>query len=565
MTHPNVKRRDVPASKVDYDVVVVGAGIGGIYAVHRFTQQGLSTLCLERADGVGGVWLHNAYPGARVDVDTIDYCYHFSPELYREWSWSERSASQPELLRYLNYVTDRFDLRKRMRFNSPLTDAIWDPAAACYRIKYGDGCEATTRFLVLATGNLSEPRPPAFEGLADYEGEWVQSSSWPRLPVTFEGRRIAVIGTGASGVQAVPILAQQAEHLYVLQRTANYSVPAHNGPFDTARHAAAAADLAARRAYLLSTGAGVTVSGVPAKRYADCSPEERQALMEHHWGPQGSGMNGVFADQLTDKSVNDVVSAFVWDKVRATVKDPVLAEKLCATTYSIGTRRVAKDSGYYATFNRENVTLVDIAQDPIVRLTSRGILTRSKEYEVDLIIFALGFEAFTGAWKQINIRNEHNQHPTDSWSRGPRTLLGLMTGGFPNLFLATGPGSPSTLANLFVMNEYHMDWIADCIEHMHREGFTTIEPDEAAMDRWGERVAEAASKLLRLQQNNYMVHVNADGSRVFIPYAGGLGKYIESADEIVRRGYEGFLFDRRSSSDGLSDDDFFAPANFGLT
>jgi len=528
-----------------YDVVVVGAGLGGIYAVHRFTQQGLSTLCLERAAGVGGVWRHNAYPGARVDIDSIDYCYHFSPEIYREWTWKERNASQPELLNYLNFVTDRLDLRRHMRFNSPLTDAVWDPALSCYRIKYGDGHEATARFLVLATGNLSEPRRPPFEGLDDYEGEWVQSSRWPDREIRFKGRRIAVVGAGSSAVQAIPVLAEQAEHLYVFQRTAHFSAPAHNGPMDAQRHAALATDVPARRAYLFGTPAGLGGPASPARRFSEYGSDERHSRLERAWASDGLAMSGVFADQHTDKSVNDVVSEFVRNKVRAIVKDPVLAEKLCAKRYSLGTRRMCRDTNYYETYNLENVSLVDVSADPIKRISRTGIETETSEYDVDLIIFAIGFQAFTGAWNGINIRNAQGARPTDSWERGPRTLLGLMTGGFPNLFTATGPGSPSNLANLFLMNEYHMDWIADCIAYMDRNGLSMIEPGDEAIDRWGEITAQAASRLLRLQQDNYMVHVNSDGTRVFIPYTGGFGKYIEQADEIAANDYAGFVFDGR--------------------
>jgi cation diffusion facilitator CzcD-associated flavoprotein CzcO len=346
-------------------------------------------------------------------------------------------------------------------------------------------------------------------------------------------------------VQSIPVLAEQAERLYVFQRTAHFSAPAHNGPMDEQRHAVLAADVPGRRAHLFGTLAGMGGPPDPPRPFSEYTPQERQSRLERAWASDGLAMSSVFADQHRDKPVNDAVSEFMRNKVRATVKDPVLAEKLCAKSYSLGTRRMCKDTGYYETYNRNNVTLVDVCEDPIKRITRTGIQTGTSEYDVDLIIFALGFQAFTGAWNQINIRNARGARLTDTWARGPRTLLGLMAGGFPNLFTATGPGSPSNLANLFLMNEYHMDWIANCIAYMDRNGLGAIEPGDEAMDRWGELTARAASKLLRLRESNYMVQVNTDGTRVFIPYTGGFGKYIELADKIAADNYEGFIFDRR--------------------
>lgn len=529
-----------------YDVVVVGAGIGGIYAIYRMRQQGLSVLGLESASGVGGVWFHNRYPGARVDVESCEYCYHFSGELFREWHWTERYADQSELLRYFNHVVDRFDIRRHILFETPMSGARWCPEEGRYHVDTATGLRVTCRFLVMATGNLSASRKPDFIGLDDFRGEWAQTSHWPDRPVQTTGRRIAVIGTGSSGVQVIPVLAAQAEHLYVFQRSPNYSVPARNGPPDAARFHAIAADVSAKRAQLLATRAGISSGLPPLLPYGEYSEEERRERLERQWAHGGQGMNRVFTDQGTDQAVNGVVAEFVRSKIREIVKNPEVAETLCPHDHPIGSRRLCVDTDYYATYNRDNVTLVDIAKHPIERITETGIRTAGGEYEVDLIVFALGFNAFRGALDQVDIRNEKGETPTQHWDRGPRTMLGLMTTGFPNFFFLTGPGSPSVLSNMVLMNEEHANWVADMIAHMDARGYDTVEPSAEAQATWGDQVKEAASKLLRLGVKNYMVHVNEDdGSRVFMPYIGGVDRYKEISDAIAAQGYPGFVFARR--------------------
>jgi cation diffusion facilitator CzcD-associated flavoprotein CzcO len=534
--------------EADYDAIVVGAGIGGLYAIYRLRQDGLSVLGLESAAGVGGVWFHNRYPGARVDVESFDYCYYFSPELYREWRWTERYAPQPELLRYFNHVADRFDIRRHILFETRLTAAQWDAEAARYHVETATGRRFTCRFLVMATGNLSAARKPDFPGLADFKGEWVQASHWPDRPVALAGRRIAVIGTGSSGVQAIPVLAEQASHLTVFQRTPNFSVPARNMPLDEAKFADAAADVPGRRDHLLTTRAAITSNLGPPLRLAEYSEAERRDRLERQWALGGQGMNRVFADQGTDQAVNDVVAGFVRSKIREIVKDPATAELLCPTDHPIGSRRLCVDTNYYDTYNRANVTLVNISAEPIERITETGIQTTASHYEVDLIVFAIGFDAFRGALDQVDIRNAKGETPTAHWNRGPRTFLGLMTTGFPNFFFLTGPGSPSVLANMIIMNEEHANFVASLIAHMNANGFETVEPEPAAQQRWTETVAEAASKLLRLGVKNYMVHVNPDdGSRVFMPYVGGLDRYVQICRDVVANGYAGFTFGRRDA------------------
>jgi cation diffusion facilitator CzcD-associated flavoprotein CzcO len=535
-------------SKTDFDVIVAGAGIGGLYALHRFKSQGLSVLGLESAKGVGGVWFHNRYPGARVDVESVDYCYYFSPELYQDWRWSERYAAQPELLRYFNHVADRFDLRRHILFQTKLKAAKWDPAACRYHVETATGQSFTCRFLVMATGNLSAARKPDFPGLASFKGQWVQASHWPEHEVQIAGRRIAVIGTGSSGVQAIPVLAVEAEHLFVFQRSPNFSVPAQNGPLDAENFASAAQDVPGRRDYLLTTRAAITSNlGVPLP-LSGYSEAEQKDRLERQWALGGQGMNRVFADQGTSQDVNDVVAEFVRSKIRQIVKDQAVAERLCPYDHPIGSRRLCVDTNYYTTYNRENVSLIDIAADPIERITETGIQTKTGHYEVDLIVFAIGFNAFRGALDQVDIRNEAGETPTTHWSRGPRTMLGLMTTGFPNLFLLTGPGSPSVLTNMVIMNEEHVNWVANLIGYMDRHGLASVAPETEAQQRWGEEVAAAAAKLLRLGVKNYMVHVNPDdGSRVFIPYVGGLDRYLEICRDIAARNYQGFSFTKAAS------------------
>jgi len=535
-------------SKTDFDVIVTGAGIGGLYALHRFKTQGLSVLGLESAKGVGGVWFHNRYPGARVDVESVDYCYYFSPELYQSWRWSERYAAQPELLRYFNHVADRFDLRNHILFETPLKAARWDPEAARYHVETATGRRFTCRFLVMATGNLSAARKPDFPGLDSFKGEFVQASHWPDRAVQIARRRIAVIGTGSSGVQAIPVLAAEAAQLYVFQRSPNFSVPAQNGPLDQENFERAAQDVPNRRDYLLTTRAAITSNLGVALPFKNYSPAEQQDRLERQWALGGQGMNGVFADQGTVQAVNDVVAEFVRNKIRQIVKDPVIAERLCPYDHPIGSRRLCVDTNYYATYNRDNVSLVDIADDPIERITETGIQTRTGHYEVDLIVFAIGFNAFRGALDRVDIRNEKGETPTTHWHRGPRTMLGLMTSGFPNLFLLTGPGSPSVLANMVIMNEEHVNWVADLIAYMDSRNLASVAPEPETEQKWAESVAEAASKLLRLGVKNYMVHVNPDdGSRVFMPYVGGLDRYLAICRDIAANRYQGFSFKEPAS------------------
>ena len=522
------------------DVVVVGAGMGGLYALHKFRGQGLTVAGLEGGAGVGGVWFHNRYPGARVDIESIHYCYYFSEEIYREWEWKDRFAPQPELLKYLNFVADKLDLRPLIHFETWMTAAQWQPGPARWRVETSTGLSFDARFVIMATGNLSIPREPPFEGLDDFQGEWVRTSRWPDRGVELAGRRIAVIGTGSTAVQAIPLLAERAAHLTVFQRSPNYAGPARNRPIDQIVYQDFRSRVAEVRIELLASVGGNNIMevGGPLSAYSE---DEARARLERQWQTGGHGISYLFADQETNDATNETVSEFVRSKIRSIVKDPHVADTLCPRDHGIGMRRLCLDTDYYDTYNRPNVTLVDIRKHPIERITPTGIVTADgRDHEVDLIVFAIGFEVFTGALTLADIRNEKGERPTDGWSRGPRTMLGISTAGFPNFFFLCGPGGPSLLANFFLLNEYDVDWVSDAIAYLDAHGHRTIEPTEAAQEAWTAHVAELAEGNFRHKGRNFMTHFNADGSSVVMTYLGGINGYVERAEAIAASGYQGF-------------------------
>jgi cation diffusion facilitator CzcD-associated flavoprotein CzcO len=532
-----------PAPALDhvYDVIVVGAGMGGLYGVKRFRDQGLDVLGLEAAPEVGGVWYHNGYPGARVDVESLFYCYYFDPELYRSWKWTEKLAIQPELLAYLKHVADHYDLRRSILFDNRVDSGVWDPEAGVWRVTTEAGGRFAARYLVMATGQLSRSRKPPYAGLDDFEGEWVLSSDWH--DVAIDDKRVAVMGTGSSGVQAVTAISKRAAHTYVLQRTPGYVVPIKNGPFDDAEHQGVIDTLDEVWDWMLNSGSGL--GGLdPVGKAADFSPEEQQRIMEERWQNRPFDVFSSFSDLATDAAANEVVSEFVRRKSEALIDDPELRPKLVNRLYPIGARRVVFASGYYESFNQDNVTLVDIAEDPVDRFLPSGVRLRSgREIELDTVVFAIGFEAFMGAIKGAGIRNEHGAGPSDHWTRGPQTYLGYMTRGFPNFFIATGPGSPATLSsNMNLSNVHDMNWFGDLFAFMAERGYQRVEPGDEAIAAWSAHVQDVAKDHLRLQDDNYMVQVLDDGTRVLIPYIGGVGEYVRSAARIAANDYEGFEF-----------------------
>jgi cation diffusion facilitator CzcD-associated flavoprotein CzcO len=524
------------------DVAVIGGGQGGIYASYRFAERGLSVIGIEGGSDFGGVWFHNQYPGSRVDTDSIDYCFHFSPEIFGKWRWNERFADAATLLAYLHFVAETLNVRRFFRFDTWLRRSQWSGADRRWHLETDRGDRIACRFLVMCTGNLSEPRPLSFPGLASFGGEWLQTSRWPRREVRLADRRIGVIGTGSSGAQVIPVVAEEARHLFVFQRQPHYSLPAQNRATEAGLQDSIHQDLAAERERLL-TRHGIRGRGMPPpSRIMDLSPDEQIAMMEEQWQRGGHGMAFLFTDAGVDSGANSVVSDFVRTRIRSAVGDAAVAEKL-VPKYPIGTRRLILGDDYYETFNRHNVTLVDVQTDPIVEITDTGVRTEQNHYEVDLLIFATGFQAFRGPLESAGIENEDGATVAELWSRGPRTLFGLMTPRLPNLFHPVNAGSPAVLGNAMLLHEFSADWIADCIAYMDARGYTSVDADESAADNWGRVVATYSEGTLRLQENSYMVHVNADdGSRVLMPFPGGSGPYVEAVREATGDDYRGFSF-----------------------
>ena len=523
------------------DVVIIGAGFAGLYAHHRFRQSGRSAFGFEAASGVGGTWYWNRYPGARCDVESLDYTYSFSPELLNEWHWSERFATQPEILEYANHVADRFDLRRDYAFDTRVIGAEFDTATNHWTVRTDRGDTVRCRYLLAAVGSLSLPKPPEIAGLEDFAGRWVQTGCWPHEPVNVKGKRVAVIGTGSSAIQSIPLLAQEAAQLTVFQRTPNYSVPAHNGQIDPAYEAEVRADYVEH-----CKRSRMTKGGVPARintgvSAMSVSADERRARYEEAWAFGTFALQSVFNDTSVNPEANAAAAAFVHDKIRSMVKDPALAEKLLPRTYPLGTKRLCLDTDYYATFNRDNVELVDIRETPIERITPDGIRTTATEYPFDLIVFATGFDAMTGPLFALNLRGTDGRLLQDHWRDGPQSYLGLMVAGFPNLFTVNGPSSPSVLTNMLQAIEQHVEWIADCIDHMESNRLVRIEPEEEAQVAWAHEVAAMAEKTLYPQADSWYMGANVPGKpRVFMMFIGGLDRYVERCEAIVREGYRGF-------------------------
>jgi len=525
------------------DVVLIGAGFAGLYAHHKFREIGLAAFGFEAAPDIGGTWFWNRYPGARCDVESLDYTYSFSPELLDEWRWSERFATQPEILQYANFVADRFDLRREIAFDTRVTAAEYDEAANEWVVRTDRGDIVRSHYLVSAVGSLSLPKAPEITGLDKFAGRWVQTGAWPREPVDVAGKRVAVIGTGSSGIQSIPILAEQAAHLTVFQRTPNYSVPAHNGPVDAAYEAQVRADYAEHCRQNRRTKGGVPSRINTGLSAMEVSEEERRARFEQAWGFGTFSLQAVFRDITSNEQSNAAAAAFVHDKIRSAVKDPAIAEKLIPKTFPFGTKRLCLDTNYYATFNRDNVELVDIRETPIEGITRAGIRTTEREYPFDLIVFATGFDAITGPLLALNITGEGGRKLRDEWKDGPQSYLGLMIAGFPNLFTVNGPSSPSVLANMLQTIEHHVEWIADCIDHMEKNGLARVDADSDAQVAWAHEVANMAAKTLYTKADSWYMGANVPGKpRVFLMYIGGFDRYVDRCEAIVSEGYTGFRF-----------------------
>jgi cyclohexanone monooxygenase len=522
------------------DMVIVGAGFSGLYMLHRARGLGLSACVIEAADGVGGTWYWNRYPGARVDVESHEYSYSFSPELEAEWKWSERYAAQPELLRYLNHVADRFDLRRDIRFETRVTSAVFDEAANRWTVTTDRGDRISARYCVMATGCLSAPKKIDIPGAETFNGAVYNTTAWPEAGVDFSGKRVGIIGTGSSAVQTITEIAPHVGSLHIFQRTPSFSIPAHNCPANPEVVRNWVANREANRKAGRENPIGIVAAVVSDKLAMETPPEDRNRVYEERWAKGGFAIGGAFADMLITKEANDTFVDFIAEKVRAVVKDPATAEKLIPRTYPVGSKRICVDTGYFNVFNQPNVTLVDIANAP-VSVTPKGVKSGDTEYEFDCLIFALGFDAMTGALAKIDIRGRDGMALKDKWDGGPRTYLGLMVSGFPNLFLVTGPGSPSVLSNMIVSIEQHIDWISDCIAALGQRQMDAIEATPEAEEGWVAHVNEVANMTLYPQANSWYLGANVPGKpRVFMPYPGGVGIYRDLCNAVAAKGYEGF-------------------------
>ncbi len=529
-----------------YDAVIVGAGFAGMYMLHRLRELGLKVKVFEAGGDVGGTWYWNRYPGARCDVESMQYSYSFCEELEQEWEWSEKYAPQPEILRYAGYVAEKFKLRSDIIFNTRVISSIFDEDENHWIISTDRDDTVTARFCVLAVGCLSSANRPAFKNLIKFKGQQFHTGEWPHDGVDFTGQDVAIIGTGSSAIQSIPLIAQQAKSLTVFQRTANYSVPAWNSKMDSEYQKKIKADYSKLRAQARGRPSGVMF---PFNFQPALEPrkEERDKIYEEFWDRGGLPFLGAFSDLLFDSDANETAAEFARNKIRGIVKNQKTAELLCPTNV-FGCKRLCVDSGYFETFNKENVRLVDISTNPIREFDKDGLFVKDLKYKFDSVVFATGFAAMTGSFEKINILGRNGISLAKKWEAGPRTYLGLATSGFPNLFMITGPGSPSVLASMIQSIEQHVDWIADCVNNIVRTGAKTIEPITSFEDDWVEHVTEVSKVSLRSTCSSWYVGANIEGRpRVFMPYIGGFPIYVDRCNDVMTRGYEGFLVNGEKS------------------
>jgi len=529
-----------------WDAIIIGAGLSGMYQLHRLRGLGLRGRVFEAGTGVGGTWYWNRYPGARFDSESWTYGYSFSDEILRDWEWSEHFAAQPETLRYCNFVADKLDLRRDIEFSCRIREAAWDESTAEWEIASDDGRRARARFLITAIGPLSAPTMPSIPGVETFRGEAYHTGRWPHSPVSFAGKRVAVIGTGATAVQAITEIAKTVGHLTVFQRTPNWCAPLHNSPIDAetqTRLKASYEEIFAR----CRQSFGCFIHDADPRKALEVSAEEREALFERLYGEPGFGIwMGNFRDILVDARANATITEFMRRKIRARVKDPAMAEKLIPNNHGFGTRRVPLESGYYEVYNQPNVRLVDLRETPIERITPAGVKTSDTEYAVDMLIYATGFDAITGAFDRIDIRGAGGRRLRDEWAEGPRTLLGLQTAGFPNMFTLVGPHNAATFCNIPRCIEQNVDWVTALLAWMRERGHGRVEPTPEAERQWTEHVHETGRRMLFTQVDSWMMGINSNvagkDKRTFIVYAGGAPRYREACEEAVAAGYAGFAF-----------------------
>ncbi len=528
-----------------YDVLVIGAGFAGLHLLHQLRAMGYSARVIEAASDVGGVWYWNRYPGARCDVESLQYSYSFNKELEQEWVWSEKYSAQPEILRYIQHVAERFDLRRDITFDTRVVSARFDEDRQQWELRTDTGLALQAQFCVMATGALSIPRLPDIPGIENFTGKVLHTGAWPHAGVDFSGQRVGVIGTGSSGIQVIPKIAQQAAHLTVFQRTANFSIPAWNVPLTEQAQQAWKAEYDMHRARARELGTLYEFSDKPASQVSD---EERQREYERRWNSGGVNFVHSFNDLMLDQASNDTIADFVRAKIRSTVHDPEVAESLCPKDHPLGTKRICVDTGYFETFNRDNVRLVDLKKTPITQVTADSVRTGDTRHAIDALVCATGYDALTGAVLNIDIRGRDGQTLARNWADGPRTVFGLMTCGFPNMFIVTGAGSPSVLVNMVVGIEHHVQWICDCLASMRQQGMRTIEATREAQDRWVAHVNAAADKTLFPRANSWFLGANIPGKpRVFMPYVSKIGVYRRECQEAADKGYAGFTLEPANS------------------
>jgi cyclohexanone monooxygenase len=533
-------RSEFDSPMQDRDVIVVGAGFAGMYMLHRLRRLGLSASVVERGSGVGGTWYWNRYPGARCDIESMSYSFSFSEELQQEWSWPHRYATQPDILRYANHVADRFDLRRDIAFDTEVTQAVYDEAERRWLVSTDTGVTYRARYLVLATGCLSVPKVPDLPNLDSFAGRILHTADWPVEGVDFSGQTVGIVGTGSSAIQSIPFIARQAKHLTVFQRTPNYSIPAWNGPVAPEREAEMKRNYKALRQKSRNSYAGDYADEYYVS-ILDLTPQEREIEFERRWQEGGFNYQYAFSDAMVSEEANELAAEFVRNKIRATVKDARTAEILCTKDHPFGAKRLCVDTDYFETYNRSNVSLVDIKSEPISEVTAGGLRVGSDDYKFDTLVLATGFDAMTGALTRIDIRGRNGTLLRDLWREGPRALLGVAVAGFPNMFTINGPGSPSVLANMILACEQHVEWISELIEHAEAGGVSEVEADAAMQEKWAQDVTESADKTLYVKANSWYLGANVPGkARVFMPYVDGFQVYSRACEDIARRGYVGF-------------------------
>ena len=532
----------------DVDAVVIGAGFAGLYMLYRLREVlGMTSRVFERGDGVGGTWYWNRYPGARCDSEAYMYCFSFDKQLMQDWQWSMKYPEQPEILRYLNHVADRFDLRRSIDLNTTVTSAHYDEANNLWNVTTDKGEKVSARYLITGIGCLSAGQIPNIKGRESFKGESYHTGSWPHEGVDFTGKRVGIIGTGSSGVQSIPVIAKTAKHLFVFQRTPQYTIPARHGNVDKAVFDEIKTRYDEVWEKARNSAGGFPID--PIERSAlSVSAEERKAVYEAGWEQGGfQFFFGSFSDIAVDRRANDTASEFIRGKIREIVNDPEVAEKLVPTDHPFSSKRALIDTNYFDTYNRDNVTLVDIRHAPIQEITPTGIRTEDGEYELDMIVFATGFDAMTGAFFKMDIRGREGMPLKEKWAEGPKTYLGLSSAGFPNMFMITGPGSPSVLSNMPVAIEQHVEFISNLLDNLRERGVDAIEADQAAETEWVAHVNELAEQTLYMLADSWYLGANIPGKpRVFMPYPGGVGTYREKCNDVAAKGYEGFVLQREA-------------------